>query len=167
MDKIGGLIKFPENVWGKKWEYFFQCFWKKNTHVGIFLKSILLGTYTSTSLPTHFPPQSFPTAQSSKKRKKIEGKGGVDFYRRLPAAWGHRVPLRQVQGAPAVLANQQSVIANTAEPTMGPLGALPFIPSSESPELNRLQLAKVTTLLVHKANYNHLLWSSLLSHAWD
>ena len=39
----------------------------------------------------------------------------------------------------------------------GPLRALPFTPSPEPPELNYLQLAKITPLPVHKANYNHLL----------
>jgi hypothetical protein len=46
---------------------------------------------------------------------------------------------------------------STPPPPSTPLRALAFIPSEESPELNCLQLAKITPLLVHEANHNHLL----------
>ena len=37
-----------------------------------------------------------------------------------------------------------------------PLRALSFILSTEFPESNHLKLAKITALLVHEANHNHL-----------
>ena len=57
------------------------------------------------------------------------------------------------QIAPAAI----GTAAGGAATVSGPFRALSFIPSPKSPELNCLQLAKITLLLLHEANHNHLL----------
>ena len=49
----------------------------------------------------------------------------------------------------------------------GPLRALPFTHSPEPPELNYLQIEKITPALVHAASHDHPLWSGHFFHSWD
>jgi hypothetical protein len=69
-------------------------------------------------------------------------------------------PLYKPQQEPAATSSNQEQQQEQQLPLsmlLAALRVLAFIPSQKFPELNYLQLAKITSLLMHEANHRYLL----------
>ena len=107
--------------------------------------------------PTLIPPQSLPSLQLQIGER--EGQRGKRHRAPSPADQGHPLPWGKSTLYRQDIFNFSSSHNNSndeQQPPQALLGNLPFIPSPESPELNYLQLAKITPLLGRETNHNHL-----------